>query len=297
MKVAAIIYHKNILSIYKRKWIDECINSLGNQTYNDFTIYELNYGDDELNLCEEYNVKQKHHFYKIKFNNHAESMNFLLSECLEDGIDIVFNNNMDDYSHEKRFELQLEKIKEGYDIVSSNFQFVSEDGVKGQKMNMSIYNPLIELEKGHNIICHPSVCYSRNFIENNQYGINEIPEEDFLLWKRTIKNFKFFVYPEYLIYYRFHKNQITTQHLLKDKEEQYEKETQRLFKELDIDSNVGNLNESKIIQQKINRIEDTFPTENIIVKKGGNVIRNLCSCGEPMNKVKYNYCQKCNKLY
>jgi hypothetical protein len=302
MKVATILYHKNILSIYKEEWVKKCIDSIKEQTFTDFIIYEINYGDDDLNLGDRYGFEQTHHFYNESLNNHAEAMNFLLDECLEDNIDIVINNNMDDYSDTKRFELQINKIKEGYDIVSSNFQFIDSEGNLGHKMNMAHYDHKSEFINGHNIVCHPSVCYSRNFIENNRYDGNEIPEEDFSLWKRTINDYKFYICPEYLIKYRFHQNQITTSNKIKENEREFEKETERLFKELNIvlkeDINITEKEEKvEEIKKEIKRVEGIFPTEHITVRKSGNVIRNLCSCGEPINKVKYNYCQKCNKLY
>lgn len=299
MKIATILYHKNILSIYKEEWIKRCVESIKEQTFTDFVIYELNYGDGELNLGDKYGFEQTHHFYNQRFENHAEAMNFLFQECLEDNVDIVINNNMDDYSDPKRFEIQINKIKEGYDIVSSNFEFVDGGGVLGHRMNMAYYYHKEEFEKGHNIVCHPSVCYSRNFIENNRYDGNEIPEEDFNLWKRTIDNYKFYICPEYLIKYRFHQNQITTSSSIKQKEEEFEKETQRLFKDLNIVLKDPGVKEEKVndIKKEIKRIEGVFPTKPMSVRKSGSVIRNLCSCGEPINKIEYNYCPKCNKLY
>lgn len=253
MKVATIIYHKNILSIYKEEWIEKCIDSIKNQSFKDFIVYELNYGGDKLNLGEKYNL-DNHKFYNKKLKNHAEAMIFLFKKCIEDGIDVVFNNNMDDYSDYKRFEIQLSKIKEGYHLVASNFNHVSEDNIFIRDMNFSKLDIEEEFKKNHNIICHPSVCYSREFIENNSYIPSEIPEEDFNLWKRTILNYKFYICDEFLLNYRIHKNQISG----RDK--------------------------SKIT---------ILPEFNIMVSPG--LIR--CSCGEPKDKIRYNFCQKCNKLY
>lgn len=289
MKVATILYHKNILSIYREEWIKQCIESIKNQTFTDFIVYEVNYGDDDLNLGEKYGFKQTHHFYKEKLNNHAEAMNFLFDKCLADNVDVVVNNNMDDFSDVNRFEIQLSKIKEGYDIVSSNFQYISEDGILGNKMNMSVYDPIIEFNNEHNIICHPSVCYSRKFIENNRYDGDEIPAEDFKLWKRTIDNYKFYICSEYLINYRFHKNQITTSNSIKNDDFKYEDQTKIIFQELNIVVN-EDINKREIVTNKPTEVY----IEPITVRIPG---RSLCSCGEPINKIKYNFCQKCNKLY
>jgi len=265
MKVATILYHKNISSIYKYEWIQKCVDSIKEQTFKDFIIYEINYGDDDLNLSKKYNINQNHYYYKVKLNNHAEAMNFLFDKCLEDGVDIIINNNLDDYSNPKRFETQIRKIEEGYDLVSSNFTHIDIDDKEIRNMMFSKLNIKDEFNKGHNIICHPSVCYSINFIKNNRYNPSEIPEEDFNLWKRTIDEYKFYICEEFLLNYRIHKNQITES---------------------------GRDKSLKVKNNHINK-NNIIPEFNIMVKPG--LIR--CSCGEPKDKVRYNFCQKCNKLY
>ena len=59
-------------------------------------------------------------------------------------------------------------------------------------MNVSDYKDINFILKNHlNIIAHPSVCYSKNFVKNNRYDSNRIPEEDWDLWKRTCDKYKF----------------------------------------------------------------------------------------------------------
>jgi hypothetical protein len=302
IKVSAIIYHKDVLKIYDEEWIEDCINSLKNQSFQEFIIYELNYGSDDLNICEKYGIKNKFKYFKKKFENHGDAINFLFAQNIKDVVDVVFNNNIDDYSHHDRFKIQLEKINEGYDIVSSNFQIINEIGEIERQMILSDLDIEKEISNEHNIICHPSVCYSRNFIRKNLYDGEEIPKEDLLLWKRTVSNFNFFICPDMLIYYRKHKNQITTQNSLRLQEQQEEEENERLLAQLNIVldkkeqiQKVEEVIEEEIVQEKSvknnSKFEKTFdyiPTIN----------RDLCrKCGEPKNRVKFNYCQKCNSLY
>lgn len=298
IKVSAIIYHKDVLKIYDEKWIEDCINSLKNQNFQEFTVYELNYGSDDLNICEKYGIKNKFKYFKKKFENHGDAINFLLAQNIKDGVDVVFNNNVDDYSHHDRFKIQLEKINEGYDIVSSNFQIINEIGEIEKQMILSNLDIKEEIKNEHNIICHPSVCYSRNFIRKNLYDGEEIPKEDLLLWKRTVSNFKFFICPEMLIYYRQHKNQITTQNLLRLQEQEQEEESEILLSKLNIvldkkqqTKEVKKLKEEEIVQEKVSKFEITFDYNS-------NINRDRClKCGEPKNRVKFNFCQKCNSLY
>lgn len=270
MKIATIIYHKNISNIYKEVWIKKFVDSINSQTLDNFTIYELNYGDDDLDLSEKYGFKEEHHYYQLKFDNHAEAINFLFDECLIDDIDVIFNNNLDDYNEPDRFEKQLLKIKQGYDIVGSNFRYIIEENTESHASNLKStnfnrYDIETELKKDHNILCHPSICYSREFYANNRYNGEEIPYEDLKLWKRTVSKYRFHILKDVLINYRVHSNQITKKNEVKIKEK-----------------NKG----SKVKETETNII--TF-TKRVVIDN--------CICGEPRNRIRYNFCQKCNRLY
>jgi glycosyltransferase involved in cell wall biosynthesis len=214
MKIGVIFFHKNIRSLYKERWIDKCIETILNQTYKDFSIYEINYGEDDFSLFEGMKLKNSHTFISEEKSNHAEAMNQIIDLAFEDGCDYVFNTNLDDYYSLERFEKQIRFLKEGYDIVSSDFCYIEENG------DLDIVTHYLDIKKAgdiktnilnnNNVIAHPCVSYSRNFWENNRYNSEEIPEEDFLLWKRSIQNeFKFHICDEILLNYRLHKNQIT----------------------------------------------------------------------------------------
>jgi hypothetical protein len=251
MKVAVIFYHKNH-TIYEWKWLEECILSILKQSYKDFIIYELNY-DGGISILSKFELDNRLIFFNKKLDNHADAMNFLLDKCVEDKIDYVFNTNIDDSYHLDRIKIQLKKLEEGYDIVSSNFILMNKDN---DKMIMNINDINDSLTNDHNIIAHPSVCYSKKFIKNNRYVSSDIPKEDLLLWKKTINKYKFFICEEFLLNYRIHNNQVSTL--------------------------------PKIIPTTIDNINFYQPPI---------INQNLCVCGEPKNKVRYNFCQKCNKFY
>lgn len=211
MKVATIIYHSNIDKIYKKRWTNKCIDSILNQTYKDFDFYELNYNADNISVLKEaHNNKKK--FWSEKKKNYADAMNFLLSKAYEDGYDAVFNINLDDFYDSTRFEKQLELIKQGYDLISSDFCYIRENVNDNDDiflhMNICKYGSIeSNLEKNNNVIAHPCVCYSRKFIANNRYDENHVPTEDLKLWKETYKKYKFFIIDEELLYYRIHEKQ------------------------------------------------------------------------------------------
>jgi hypothetical protein len=211
-KIGVIFFHKNIRSLYKSKWIDKCVKSIINQTVKKFKIYEINYGGDSYQI---FNGEDNRYYFKnIELNNHAEAMNIIIDEAFKDGCDYVFNTNLDDYYDITRIEKQLEKLESGYDIVSSDFCYIeeidSEDRIIHYKNIKSNTDITKNLELNHNVIAHPVVAYSRKFWEKNRYEENEVPLEDLMLWKRSIRNgSRFCIHDDVLLYYRLHSNQIT----------------------------------------------------------------------------------------
>jgi len=218
MKKGVILYHSNIKSIYKDRWISKSINSMLDQSDNDFTFYEINYGGDDYSVIpENSNIDKK--FWSQKLSNYAEAMNFILDEAFNDNCDYIFNTNLDDFYHKDRIKLQTKMITElDYDIVSSDFCYITE------RINNQIFeDPIIEykniLQYGdiktnlnfkHNVIAHPSVCYNKRFWNdtNNRYDITKTPEEDMDLWIQSINNgYKFGIHKDVLLYYRIHNNQ------------------------------------------------------------------------------------------
>lgn len=59
-----------------------------------------------------------------------------------------------------------------------------------------------------------------------------------------------------------------------------------------------NIDDSNFIKENF---ENNFLQENVQIVfnniQSTPVNRNVCTCGEPINKIKYNYCQKCNRMY
>ena len=200
MRSVVIIYHQNIEEIYAKEWIDEAVSSVHGQTYQDFEIYELNYGGDDYRLFDG-------KFFSIEMKNHIEAMNFLITMAFEDGADVVFNTNLDDISLPERFEKQIAAIKRGYQLVSCNFTYFGEEN---RLMNMTGCGDIgRNFRREHNVICHPAVCYHSSFWDQ-KYNESLVGYEDFDLWKRQYaKRKKFFILDDYLLLYRIHSGQIT----------------------------------------------------------------------------------------
>jgi hypothetical protein len=201
MRSAVIIFHKNIFTRYPKEWIDQCYSSIKGQTYQDFDVFELDYGGDN-----NYSYEGSR-FYSENLDNHALSHNYLLDIVFGEGYDCAFNVNVDDWYDTNRFSSQIAWIEKGYDVVSSNFYRVNEDGLMISRHTFHNMDMVKEADKNHNILAHPVLCYSRNFWTNcDKLDPKDIPADDFILWKKSYKKgcFKFVVIPEYLLYQRIH---------------------------------------------------------------------------------------------
>lgn len=205
-KVGVIIYHKDLLNIYKQEWIDKCLESIRNQTFQNFNVYELCYSRTRQQWW------QGSNYSHIHMPNHIFAMNHILDKAFLDDCDVVFNVNLDDYFREDRFELQLKAIEEGFDLISNNFQHIEDiNGVDLPIRNMIFHDRNIkeELDKDHNILCHSSIAYSKKFWdENKYYNVDELGYEDRNLWKKAIaNNCKIKIIDQILCYYRLSPNQ------------------------------------------------------------------------------------------
>ena len=206
-KNAVIFYHKNISSIYPREWIDDCVGSIMAQTHKDFDIFELNYGSDDTRYT-------KGNFLNIPLENHIAAMNLLFDVVFGLGYEVLFNTNMDDIYDPQRFEKQLVKIREGYHVVSSDFEYFGE---QEKLMKMSSKGDIgRNLLTGHNVIAHPVVAIHRNFWTPGIRYKNLLGYEDLDLWRRAIRaRKKFFIIPEVLLRYRIHGSQVTKKYKAK----------------------------------------------------------------------------------
>lgn len=202
MKVAILAYHKNINKIYPSGWVDEYRMSILKQTKKDLPIFEMNYGGGLERIF------KKSLFESAQYPSFVYALNYLLDKVFSGGYDCALNTNADDVYSGVWVEKTLEAIMQGYDLVSSNFHLFDEKGIyhSHQFAELDIQK---ELDRDHNVICHPGVCYSRKFWERgNRYIPGELPFEDLRLWQRAIKNSKFFILPQHLVYHRIHNNSV-----------------------------------------------------------------------------------------
>lgn len=217
LKACCILYHSNIQTLYDKRWVDKCIGTILNQTYSNFDLLEINYGGDDYSVLEGFDTdKHNPRLIKMEMNNHAEAMNHLLDKVfIEEDYDICFNVNLDDYYALNRFEEQVKAIHEGYDVVSSEYKFISDNNgtdAVGSIAGLSMDTVPNLFRRDITPMAHPCVCYTKKFwVTYGKYDPSEIPNEDKFLWIRSHNNgAKLHIIKEPLLFYRMHGNQISS---------------------------------------------------------------------------------------
>jgi hypothetical protein len=289
LKCAVLFFHKNIDKICKKYWVDKCISSVLGQSYQDFDIFEINYGDEDKSILEHFDLgNREHFFYKKNYVNHTEATMYLLEKCFElNNYDLVFNTNVDDYYNLKRFDEQRDDILCGNIINSTLWTYIKENENENDKILTTGHNKFLykngfywyqseniedgdysneiqysvikeNLLKNNNVINHSGVCFTKKFWSSyDKFGNllryrNDKPFEDISLWIRTVSNnLPVSVVNSNLIYYRIHDNQIGEQ--MKSKQKNFADAPNLCDYELGIIIDKNNIN-------NINKIETNFIT-------------------------------------
>ena len=229
MKIGLIFYHSNVFSYIDHEHIFECLRSIDEQTFKDFDIFELNYSkktEENIFLTDiGFFEDKKITTYRKECRNHIEAMNFLLNKTFNElDYDVIFNVNLDDIYNEKRVELQLMKVLEGYHLISSNYTIFQEKDDEKIRRDMKItksYDDIddeqlyikIKISKNKNIIPTSAMCFTKKSWE----VLEKIPylpgAESLLICKKALSNkLKIHICPEILVDYRIHDNQASAKY-------------------------------------------------------------------------------------
>ena len=233
MKVAIILFHKNVLTYLNPRYVIECLESIENQTFKDYDIFEINYGGEDTSIIKHFQklLDKKHYFYKEGLKDHSYAMNYLLNKVFNEyDYDYCFNINIDDVYHKDRFNHQIKYLRKlDYDMISSNMIYINENGEKKKNIDYLAYNfkknksfksqipdeqeyIRNELKRNHNIIANPCVCLTKRFWKLNGPYPNTVPREDLDMYKKAILSgkIKIHITKKAYLYYRIHGTQITS---------------------------------------------------------------------------------------
>lgn len=203
-----------IMSIYERyTFVDEAINSILAQTFNDF----------EFLICVEKTKKQKEIASYLKKFNDKRIKILLNQETLgfPESLNIMINNSKgkyiarmddDDVSLPNRLERQVMFLESNKDIgiCGTNAEFFMY--AQGKWFNKNLSSEEIKTQMLFtNPICHPSVLMRKDLLDKFKIRYEkEYFSEDYQIWSRSIKFFKIANINEVLLRYRASNTNLTT---------------------------------------------------------------------------------------
>ena len=172
-------------------------------------IFELNYGPDKAQLFPG-NIGFTVNWFHKELTNHSDAQNFILNEAFKT-CDYAFNTNLDDFYASHRIEAQLPYLEQGYDIVSADMYHINESNVVTEHIKLSDRDVGYNFHQKHNIIAHPVCAYSKKFWQACPgFQVKDFPKDDFMLWWWAFQNgYRFFIVPDYLLYYRKHSKAVS----------------------------------------------------------------------------------------
>jgi hypothetical protein len=209
-----IIFHSDIFKFFNKSIINKSLDSLYNQTFQNFDVMELCYDGTNTKLWKK---NKNYKFFNQKFNNYVDAINFLLKKGFyEFNYKNLFIVNLDDIYHNNRLN-ELKNHFNDYDIISSNY-YILEDNNKIRKreiisenydINYNLDNIIrYKIRNNERIIDISGVIINKNVIDSCGYlDYNYKHYSHFILWKKACKKgLKFFISNKYLLYYRLNKN-------------------------------------------------------------------------------------------
>lgn len=220
-----------LMSVFntKKNYLTEAIESILNQTYKDFELIIIDDGSTLEYISDILDDYRKRDSRIIIIKNEK---NIGLTKSLNKGLHMargkyIARMDSDDISALNRFEKQLDYMEKHNDIAvlgsrvkkfgkkQENEPFYYIDFTQGYyerfriKMFFANIGPM-----------HPAVMIRKAFLDHNKIKYNENIQnaQDYCLWMDCILNGgKIYNYPEILLYYRLHADQISTKNSLEQR--------------------------------------------------------------------------------
>ncbi len=183
-----------IMTVYKRyDFLNECLNSILNQTYDNFEIILVIEKSENQDEIKEFVEKYDDDRIKIICNEKREGFPKSLNIAIENSNGkYIARMDDDDISVNIRFEEEVSFLENNLDIgmVSSNAEFFMNS--TGKWFDKGLKNEEIKTELLVGCpICHPSVMFNKKLFKKYNLKYNEnYFSEDFELWSQAIKYLK-----------------------------------------------------------------------------------------------------------
>lgn len=202
-----------VMPVYNAEnYLKEAIESILNQTYEDFEFVIINDGskDKSLDIIEKYIIQDE----RIVIINKENSG---IVDSLNDGLKLakgkyIARMDSDDIAYLNRLEKQLKVFQkdDSIDLVYTDTMLIDKDGHEICKSWRPDLNKTLRNLENHNFIPHPSVMFKKNtIVKLGCYTKKRLHAEDLDLWLRMVaNNAKFYYLDEALLYYRLNPNSV-----------------------------------------------------------------------------------------
>jgi glycosyltransferase involved in cell wall biosynthesis len=188
------------------KFIEESINSILNQSFNDFELLIGLNGENEAtkNILKNYNDNRIKIFDYGNDKGKSKTLNKLLQVAKYDWVGI---QDDDDVWLPQKLETQI-KFIEHFDVIGSLINYISESGKIIGSPNLAINHDEIKIKSlsGDNNIANTSAIFKKECaLEVNGWSTNLDGIEDFDFWLKLIRNNKKIInVNEVLVLHRLH---------------------------------------------------------------------------------------------
>jgi len=202
-----------VMPVYNaEQYLDQAIESILNQTFDDFEFIIINDGslDSSLAIIRKYERQDKRIFLIDKDNGG-------IVDALNDGLRIakgkfIARMDSDDIAYPNRFEKQIKVFGDNpeIDLVYTDTKLIDKNGdIICDSWRPNLEKTLLNLEI-HTFVPHPTVMFKKDTVLNlGGYTMIRPHAEDLDLWLRMKNNgCKFFYLNKNLLYYRLNPNSV-----------------------------------------------------------------------------------------
>lgn len=209
-----------ILPAYNaERFISDSLDSIINQSFENFEILVLN--DGSTDNTKDIILSKKDS--RIRYFEHKSNLGIIKS--LNKGLylskgDFIARMDADDLSEIRRLEIQLRYLKDNrfIDAVGTQMKIYGTNNTFNYLCEEELHRIYL-LE--YNTLAHPTILMRKErFASNNLYYDRQaFLVEDYKLWVDAVINgLRVNAIPEYLLQYRLHENQITSNYISRQEE-------------------------------------------------------------------------------
>lgn len=202
-----------LMSVYKpvEKYLQEAINSILNQTYQEFEFIIIIDGPDEKSLA----VINSFNDNRIKIHQNAENLG--LTKSLNVGLSLakgkyIARMDADDISFPTRLQVQFDYMEKNDDVAAcgSYAKNLGSPGFTTQRMSSNEEILKIRMMFYNAGIIHPTAFIRKGFLETHQIMYDELikKSQDYAIWVDILQYGKIKQVSKVLLNYRRHDNQI-----------------------------------------------------------------------------------------